>query len=141
MFRYTLRTLFIWLTAGCCFLGYELDWIRQRHRFIETHSPSRDAPFGVFRGYLDFTGKGPPDRKCPNAPHLLWLFGEEGVNTLMFDVPPSEITYDPVRRRGYIRKSHPTIVVARRLFPESYISADDCTTKNGDCIPVDILDF
>ena len=39
--RFTLRTLFVLVTlAGivCAWVAYQLNWIRQRHQFNETHS-------------------------------------------------------------------------------------------------------
>jgi hypothetical protein len=115
--------MFVVVTAVCCFLGYELDWIRQRHRFIETHNPD------AFRSDQD-----------TRAPQLLWCFGEQGMNNLLFDVDPKDVSFDPTGRR-YIRSNTPVVATARRLFPESRIRAmDSMTNPSFAALPVEIID-
>jgi hypothetical protein len=36
--RFTLRTLFIVVTVFGCWLAYELNWIRERHQFLESQA-------------------------------------------------------------------------------------------------------
>ena len=136
LMRFSLWTVFIGATAFCCFLGYELDWIRQRHRFID--SPDGDYPFGVFRGSQDTSA--PEGRKRPIAPQLLWLFGEQGINTISFNIEPIYVLQDASGRR-FIPSSTPAIAIARRLFPESRITAwDSKTYPKGGSLPIEILD-
>ena len=33
-FRFSLRTLFVVVTVACVWLGYQLNWIRQRHEIL-----------------------------------------------------------------------------------------------------------
>jgi hypothetical protein len=63
-FRFTLRTLFVLVTLIALWLGWSLNWIRQRHEFL------RDR-----RGFVFDTD---PEAST-SAPALLWLFGEEGA--------------------------------------------------------------
>lgn len=63
-FRFSLRTLFVLVTLVAVWLGWSLNWIRQRHAFL------RDRRAFVF--------DTDPDAATP-APRFLWLFGEEGA--------------------------------------------------------------
>jgi hypothetical protein len=62
-FRFSLRTLFVVVTLLCCWLGYQLNWIRQRHAVL-----SRP---GV---YAEFEAIG--SKKQHLAPLSLRLFAE-----------------------------------------------------------------
>jgi hypothetical protein len=42
LLRFSLRSLFLFVTALCVFLGYELEWIRRRRAFVKAHM--RNAP-------------------------------------------------------------------------------------------------
>ena len=35
-FAFSLRTLFLAVTVSCCFLGYQLHWIHQRHEVLRS---------------------------------------------------------------------------------------------------------
>jgi hypothetical protein len=59
-------TLFIVVTVFCCWLGYQLNWIRERHAIMD------DVPnWSVLEGGI--TGLAQP-----SDPGLLWIFGEQG---------------------------------------------------------------
>lgn len=76
--------MFILLTAVCVWVGYQVNWIRQRREFI-SKLPTNNVAY-----QLDFEH---PVR----APGLLWLFGEEGkyrfgaVNTPSSDPETKQI--------------------------------------------------
>ena len=76
--RYSLRTLFVLMTAVCCWLGYELNWIRSRHEALTTWESGSfaDNPFLV----------GLP-QDDPEPPGMLWLFGEQGYATIWREFP------------------------------------------------------
>src|SRR4051794_16177495 len=59
--RFSLRTLFVGVTLICCWLGYQLNWIRQRHAALED-------PAVIEVETLPF----------PSAPLSLRPFGEVG---------------------------------------------------------------
>jgi hypothetical protein len=63
-FRFSLRTLFVLVTLIAVWLGWSLNWIRQRHAFLRDR---RAFVFGI-----------DPDAVTP-APRFLWLFGEDGA--------------------------------------------------------------
>lgn len=80
-FRFRLRTLFVVVTVLACWLGYELNWIRQRHELLARPDVFhlRDSPsFGVNLLVQ-------PSVKTQRAPGLLWMLGESGVRSL--DLP------------------------------------------------------
>jgi hypothetical protein len=69
---FSLRTLFVVVTVFGCWLGYQLNWIRQRHEAITAgHVPSDQ------------------DKIVP-APGLLWLFGERGHAYVFIRVADSD---------------------------------------------------
>jgi hypothetical protein len=61
-FAFSLRTLFVVVTVICCWLGYELNWIRQRHEALAKCGFTIELP-GASQEFL-------------TAPGCLWLFGE-----------------------------------------------------------------
>ncbi len=92
-FRFSLRTLFVFMTVFACWLGYELNWVRQRHALLGR------------RDVLDWSEshKGAePTRPAP--PGQLWLVGEKGVGRLVVG---------ETNEQEYIE--------AQRLFPEATI--------------------
>jgi hypothetical protein len=104
LFRFSLRTLFVVVTLAGLFLGwraYCLDWIRQRHDWI-------DHPTSV---YMHCNGGHSP-------PWYLRLFGEkQGLEVISmrfvpWTEPEPELTAE--QRVQYDR--------IQRLFPEAVIS-------------------
>ena len=105
-FRFSLRTMLIVVALVSCWLGYCLNWIRQRHDFlghsavhatpgsISLYNP--DAPVWVF---LSSAQQPVP------APFWLRVLGERGVAAVdVMDAKHSE-----------------SLDVAARLFPEAQI--------------------
>jgi hypothetical protein len=94
-FRFSLRTLFVVVTlAGgmAAFVGYNLNWIRQRHEFSAI-----DEPIWAFPKWDSI------------APGMLWIFGEDGCDAMI--VACSSIEDATEKRRGI-----------RRLFPECEVN-------------------
>ncbi len=91
-FAFSLRTLFVVVTMFGCWLGYSLNWIRERH-----------AAFHDRR--LDIVRLSPP-AFSPAAPQLLWLFGESGI-TGVYLMDPELTTGDLERLKS--------------LFPEACV--------------------
>ncbi len=69
-FRFSLRTLFVVVTVLAVFIAYHVNWIHQRHEFIEV-APERSGYVASRDPYLP---NGEPQR----PPGLLWIFGETG---------------------------------------------------------------
>jgi hypothetical protein len=92
-FRFSLWTLCVVMTFFGCWLGFQLNWIRQRHAF--------EARTGV-QSYVAVK-KG-----LFNAPGLLQFFGEAGRATIVLQFPA-----DPTAAELQ------DVQLARRLFPEA----------------------
>jgi hypothetical protein len=116
-FRFSLRTLFVVVTAMCIaggWVAYQLNWIRQRHEFI-AEVKKLSQPFYVpVWAYIRSDYVGPPYLPETPAPWPLRIFGEEGVWTIgIFDA-------------GYLSY----VERAKRLFPEADVgvspNADKC---------------
>lgn len=72
MLRFRLRTLLIAvavLAVPCAWVGWQLDWIRQRRAIVT----------------WDYNGSPLPYQKLCRAPGFLWLFGESGISELACD--------------------------------------------------------
>jgi hypothetical protein len=96
-FQFSLRTLFVVITILACWLGYEFNWIRQRHEFI-SRRPELAKPHQTHKAYK---------YRPVEAPGLLWVFGEPGASYLWFESKPSESE----------------IARAKRLFPEAKLQS------------------
>jgi hypothetical protein len=86
--------MFVVVTVVAIFLGYHVNWIRQRREFL------RDRP--LLNPYDSFLMSGKP--VTPEAPGLLWLFAERGTNLILI---PSDNPNDKQ--------------VAQELFPEAVV--------------------
>src|SRR5689334_2470292 len=107
-FAFRLRTLLVVVAVAAIpmgWVGYSLNWIRERHEAIKalkgcgriaTAGPvDEDSPDGIF----------PDAHQRRSAPAGLWLFGEQGLREIVdFDATPESI-------EKY-----------RRLFPEATIA-------------------
>jgi hypothetical protein len=108
-FRWSLQTMFVVVTAFACWLGYELNWIKQRHELLTKHQ-AYFTEVGI-----DLSQAGPTP--APRAPGLLWLFGERGHAEvdLLFLIDKEEDRTPP--------EAFPDVRLAKRLFPEAEIEA------------------
>ena len=111
-FRFRLRTLFVGTALICVLLAwvvYQLNWIRQRHAFIDGERrirQRRGAAVGIAYTY--------PGKQAVRAPLQIWAFGEDGVSdvcVLADEIDTQQVT-DHDRNR--LRQ-------ARRLFPEAEV--------------------
>jgi hypothetical protein len=91
-FRFSLRTLFVVVTLLCVWLGYQVNWIRQRRAFLASHD--------YFASGCDGNRKSLPPLQCSRAPWSLRLLGENGVEEIYLPSPEEQEQ-------------------ARRLFPEA----------------------
>jgi hypothetical protein len=130
-FTFSLRTLFVIVTVSAAWIGYELNWIRQRHELI-----SRQAHLLFTSQEVDARDEGSiawaieqvsGDRVAPVtptvAPGLLGLFCERGLNDLALTVQIDE-------SNKLSRSSLAEIARAKRLFPEAKISLF-CRSSDG----------
>jgi hypothetical protein len=70
-YQFSLRTMFVLVfvvSVPLAWVGYSLNWIRQRHAVISS-------------GVVDSLGFG-SDNTTAVAPAGLWLFGENGIHHL-----------------------------------------------------------
>jgi hypothetical protein len=99
-FRFSLRTLFVVVTVFGCWLGYELNWIRQRHEAIYWLEASSDSWYAPSQ-----TGA----KVQADPPWSLRLFGERAI---------VGIGMDRQQFTGLVPYS-PTEL--KRLFPEARV--------------------
>jgi hypothetical protein len=95
-YQFSLRTMFVLVfvvSIPLAWVGYSLDWIKQRHEAIASHLVYQPYMFSLKYLYQD----------RPMAPGWLWIFGEEGYDDLWSDASPNDINR------------------AARLFPEATI--------------------
>jgi len=127
--RFSLRSLFVLVTAICLFLGYELNWIKRRHAFLDEHIKAFHSEATHLEKYSEPEKRvyyRVHNRKPVRAPYLLWLFDEPGWGELDFvltdGLTKKESGSEYVRWiTFYTSSSHPVVVKARRLFPEAKI--------------------
>jgi hypothetical protein len=112
-FQFRLRTLFVVTTLIGCWLGYEMNLIRQRHGLIARElaivsaAQAQGMPMREFYFYLACADSA-------HSPGLLWLFGESGTVGLA-------ILVESVTRERLTPRERARIYAARRLFPEAHI--------------------
>ncbi len=82
-FRFGLRTVLVVVFVVCCWVGYQVYWIRQRREFVADLPP--------FASAITTDKFGEPVR----APFPLFLFGEPGYVSI---VCISEADQDAVKR-------------------------------------------
>jgi hypothetical protein len=109
--QFSLRTFFVLVTLVCIGFGYWVhwarDWIRQRHEMFEMNMISDKSPTG---------GR-------PLAPAGLWLFGEEGVSSLM--MVPGEPGIDSGPRRDRAQQLFPEAKFTKYVRPQPKTSVFD----------------
>ena len=96
-FAYSLRTLFLVVTTFAVWLGYEWNWIRQRHSFSDTEA----APWVV-------------DPFLKDSPGLLGLFGEPGYAMIFVEMNSIDSDQMTTEDRSRCRR-------AKSLFPEALL--------------------
>jgi hypothetical protein len=131
--RFSLRSLFVLITAICVFMGYELDWIRRRRSFLhEQFEKNSDLwSFSSNWSRRDSDGHGhSPEWYCYSnkpAPYLLWLFNEKALPHMELMLAESDVTpnKDAITDSKYapyiISRKQPALRRVIRLFPESEI--------------------
>ena len=113
-FRYSLRTLFVVVTLFGCWLGYELNWLRQRRSFIADEVSVRERHPTHDTWSATITLSAARGKTPPRAPGMLWAFGEGGLTTVC--VLAEGIDEQQLTDRDWQR-----VRQARRLFPEATV--------------------
>jgi hypothetical protein len=114
-FRFSLRTLFVAVTVFGCWLGYQMNWIRQRHVVLKQQNVGK---------YFDTQGEDPLQAypfpiavaNPINAPWPLWMLGQRGVARIDIIFTGSD-----VRNLNALEESEWLRV--KRLFPEAEVTA------------------
>jgi len=104
---FSLRTLFVVVTLGGCWLGYHLNWIRERHAL-------RDEP--------NVTASFIPMQRAPSL--ALRLMGERGANSIFLHYAwgsPTLSESDEAQKN-----------LASRLFPEAIVKVQTGTVNFAD---------
>lgn len=103
-YQFQLGTLMIVVTILATFLGYHVNWIRQRHKFLVEVDRSADGRYF------------PLARSRPTqAPGLLWLFGERPCDCVT-------VSINDTANEGLNGDSQHLLKRAKRLFPEAALS-------------------
>jgi hypothetical protein len=111
--RWSLRTLFAVVTLFGILLGYELNWLHQRHQMIAKHQLRMKKWQGLEPEFRDLEEKVAVFSTVPRSgPGLLWIFGERAVISLKL--------LDSVDEGGGFYCSRDT-KASERLFPEAAI--------------------
>jgi hypothetical protein len=119
-FRFSLRTVFMLMTAFGMFLGwlvYQLNWIRQRNEYVAekqtiwaaAHHRVFQAQSGAARSRVDIRIED------VSPPSQLWLFGERGVSSLQMCVWVQDIHDEQCLIDAFKSER----ARALRLFPET----------------------
>jgi hypothetical protein len=126
IWRFSLRTLLLLVTALCVLLAYEWEWIRERRAFMNEQIKVLDGPeqVNVLMRSQNEREREKVLRQWQNpsaarAPSLLWVFGEKGRGFLRVVLKDDVTKKDNIY---YVSRSHPTLIRARRFFPEARIA-------------------
>lgn len=107
-FRFGLRTMFVVVTVFACWLGYQLNWIRQRHAFLAR----KDIIVQHSSAYYPY-----------DAPTSLRVFGESGqavLNVIIVDdVRAASCPNFGDRMKLLTSREAADVETAARLFPEA----------------------
>jgi hypothetical protein len=116
--RFSLRSLFVFVTAIAVFLGYELNWIQKRRLFLKEQIGIYAEEVGldneIIRQKLTDIYVGQHKR----PPSMLSLFGESGYTFIYLFLRENIATEQ--NGRLSVMPTHPTLARARSLFPETY---------------------
>jgi hypothetical protein len=91
-FQWSLRTLFVVVTLVACCLGYQLNWIRERHSLIDVPQQTGvDPEYDI--ALMPMSLRASLQVETKDAPWPLRWLGERGVYTLYMrdDMPESEV--------------------------------------------------
>jgi hypothetical protein len=140
--QFSVRSLFVVTTVIAAGLAYEVNWIRQRHAFLEDQRRRHAAVWQNLgddrkRDLLEWWQNQQYSDK--RAPGLLWIFGESAVDELYIIIPPEEIATGlrEIPEFGTclvyeISPNHTDYRTARRLFPEARVTVMRwCDGKNA----------
>jgi hypothetical protein len=109
--------MFVVVTVFAVFVGYHVNWIRQRQ---DAEASANWYRLSTDESGIDLILKKPR----PRAPGLLWLFGENGHSQclLFFGYQPTEhFTYS---NRELTPLEQSEVSRIKRLFPEARIEAE-----------------
>ena len=103
--RFSLRTMFVVVTVFGCWLGWNLQQVRERERFLR-EIPSRGGSFYALTGVPQY----PPVKLRPISAPFVWSWlGATAVPADAISLPHDKFSRDEIER-------------ARRLFPEAGIN-------------------
>jgi hypothetical protein len=112
--RISLRMLLLCVTVLALFFGYHVNWLHQRHLLLARYdSPAESA--GAESEFLrdEWRWRNPAETRA-DAPGLLGLFGEAGVDELWLVFYSDDPANAAAARAAEFRR-------AKRLFPEADI--------------------
>jgi hypothetical protein len=101
-FAFSLRTPFVLVTVLACWIGYQLHWIRQRHKLLDE---------GLVAPTFFAFSRGDRGYETVAAPSCLGSFGEQGIHRLAIAIPEYDGSVPFVKCKSWKR--------ACALFPEA----------------------
>jgi hypothetical protein len=112
-FQFGLRTMFVVVTVVAVWLGYQANWIRQRHSVFTPRQLSPDSDVWVT------VARWPAMMEPVSAPGAIWIFGEHGeaALTVDFDIPSQ--SGDGRHGKGLTPEEAIEAERIHRLFPET----------------------
>jgi hypothetical protein len=109
-FQWSLRTLFVVVTALCVWLGYHLNWIRERHALLD--EPNVTASFLPMQHAPSFS---------------LRLLGERGANSVFLEYPDWVFPKSSESDEAQKQKQR-----SARFFPEAEVRVWTGTVRFAD---------
>ena len=106
-FRWSLPTMFVVVTVAGCWLGYSLNWIRQRHEVLAREFHGRRCTYGV----------PPRDLQRADVPWTLRMFGEQPYYVVYW----SAMREEPTANFAPSEAEQAELSHVRRLFPEALV--------------------
>lgn len=121
--RYGLRTLFVVLTLLCCalgYLGYGLNWARERQQFMRENKQI----------FFEWENRKRPARR---ESRLLSLVGEAPLAAIYVTVPT--IAIQPDGSEVQVPDRSNIVSRIKRLFPEADVIANPYRVMQSDSAP------
>jgi hypothetical protein len=124
--RFKLRTLFVLVAVLASWLGWQADWIRQRHEMLADQAALDIKLKGDSFEEVDTANLFVCSFPTPwtSAHAVLWLFREPEVSVMRLRVIVDDV-------RPWLNLDHEEIKRTHRLFPEAEIRWDGCSIPSA----------
>src|SRR5688572_2792668 len=107
-FSFSLRTMFIVVTALCCYLAWEMSIVRQRQSLLAELRTKPGAQITTAETWLQFLSPGPAAPKMASIPRVRVWLGDEAIQSIGL-------------ARGFHQLNQERVVELKRAFPEANV--------------------